>query len=66
MISLLYHYITILLYYYIIILFFLYQIVVLQNKKVYVNIYGHIIYVYIYLYVFLLKNFLPGNDFHTM
>jgi len=31
----------------IILLFFSYQTIILQNKKVYMDIYGHIIYVYI-------------------
>jgi len=45
-------------------LFFLYQTVILQNKKVYINMYGHIsyiiIYIYIYLYIFLYKKFFTG------
>jgi len=51
-------------------LFFLYQTVILQNKKVYINIYRRILYIiiYIYLYMFIyiyvyfyIKNFLSGS-----
>jgi len=51
-------------YYYIII--FLYQTVILQNKNIYMDIYGHIsyiiifIYVCIYLYIFLYDKFFAG------
>jgi len=45
-------------------LFFLYQTIILQNKKVYINMYGHIsyiiIYIYIFFYIFLYKKFFTG------
>jgi len=34
-------------------LLFLYQTVILQNKKVYINMYEHISYIIIYIYMFL-------------
>jgi len=35
----------------ILLLFYLYQTVILQNKKVYINIYGYISYKIIYIYI---------------